>query len=173
MKTFLKKLDNIVYHIEKILIVCALIVMSLVIFVQVVLRFFSLGFPWAEELARYLMIWAGFMGASIATRQRRHLKLDILPRFLSSNGKARAIIMRLASLISAGFCFFLVKVGYEFVANSFKFGRASTSMELPMWIVQMGIPVTAFVIACRFLGQAFGEIQQESEVDRFLEGENT
>jgi len=172
MKTFLKKLDDLVYHLEKILIVCALVAMAFVVFLQVVLRVFNTGFPWAEELARYLMIWAGFMGAGIATKQRRHLKIDVLPRLLSSNKGAKAIVIRLASLISAAFCFFLVKVGYEFVAHSLKTGRTSTSMGLPIWIVQLAIPITALVIACRFLGQTFGEIQPETEVERLLEREN-
>lgn len=171
MGSFLKKLDSVVYHIEKILIVCALIVMALVIFLQVVLRVLNTGLPWAEELARYLMIWAGLMGASIATKQRRHLKIDVLPRILPPEGRARAIVMRLASLISAGFCFFLVKVGYELVTHSLKTGRTSTSMDLPIWIVQLAIPVTTFVIACRFLGQTFGEIQEESEVEKLVEKE--
>jgi TRAP-type C4-dicarboxylate transport system permease small subunit len=172
MKTFLKRLDIFIYQLEKVLIVCALIVMALVVFLQVVLRAFNMGFPWAEELARYLMIWAGFMGASIATKQRRHLKIDVLPRLLSSNGRAKAIVIRLASLISAVFCFFLVKVGYEFVVHSVNTGRTSTSMGLPIWVVQLAIPITTVVIACRFLGQTFGEIQQESDVERLLEKEN-
>ena len=169
MKTWLKQLDTTVYQIEKVLVVCALVIMVLVVFIQVVLRFFDRGFPWAEELARYLMIWAGFLGASIATRQQRHLKIDILPRFLPADGQAKVVVKRMASLISAGFCFFLVKVGYDFVANSFKFGRTSTSLGLPMWIVQLSIPFTTCVIACRFLGQAFDEITEESEVDRLVE----
>jgi C4-dicarboxylate transporter DctQ subunit len=169
MRGFFIQLDTVIYQIERVLLVSALIVMALVVFIQVVLRFFEGGFPWAEELARYLMIWAGFLGASIATRQRRHLKIDILPRFLPDKGKAKAAVMRLASVISAGFCFFLVKVGYDFVSNSFKFGRASSSLGIPIWLVQLSIPLTMFIIACRFLGQAFGELQEEVEFDRLVE----
>ena len=71
MKVLLKQLDDGIYSVEKILIVCALTIMSVVVFLQVLLRFFESGFPWAEELARYLMIWTGFMGASIATKDRK------------------------------------------------------------------------------------------------------
>ncbi len=150
-------------------LVTALIVMSLVVFVQVVLRFFDNGVPWAEELARYLMIWAGFLGASIATRQRRHLKIDLLPRLLPADSKAKSVVVRSASFISAGFCFFLVKVGLDFVSNSMKFGRTSTSLGVPIWLVQLSIPLTLFIIACRFLGQAFGRIQEDDEFDRLVE----
>ena len=163
------QLDTVIYRIERVLLVSALIVMSLVVFIQVVLRFFDNGFPWAEELARYLMIWAGFLGASIATRQRRHLKIDILPRFLPADSPAKSVVMRLASLISAGFCFFLVKVGYDFVANSAKYGRTSTSLGIPIWLIQLSIPLTMLIIACRFLGQTFGELHEDAEFDRLVE----
>jgi TRAP-type C4-dicarboxylate transport system permease small subunit len=43
---------------------------------------------------------------------------------------------------------------------------------LPIWIVQLAIPITTVVIACRFLSQTFGEIRQESDVERLLEKEN-
>lgn len=167
MRTFLKKFDDAVYSTERVVIVGALITMTLIIFAQVVLRFFARGFPWAEELARYLMIWSGFLGASIATRQRRHLKVDLLTRFLPE-GRAKALVMRLAALISAGFCFFLVGLGTQFVLNSFRGGRVSSSMGLPIWLVQLSIPLTVLIIACRFLGQAFGELKTTTEIDHFL-----
>lgn len=201
LKALLAALDQKVYQLERVLIIGALIVMCLVVALQVTLRLCNEltvylttlsetrpwvggiaslldtlpgGFPWAEELARYLMIWAGFLGASIATRKRRHLKIDILPRFLPPDGQAKTMVERATSLISAGFCFFLVVVGYEFVDNSFRFGRTSATLgfftwKLPIWIVQLSIPLTMFVIACRFLGQAFGEIKPESEIDRLVE----
>ena len=169
MRIFFTQLDAVIYKVERVLLVSALIIMSLVVFIQVVLRFFDNGFPWAEELARYLMIWAGFLGASIATRQRRHLKIDILPRFLPADSTAKAIVARAASLISAGFCFFLVKVGYDFVSNSAKFGRTSSSMGVPIWLIQLSIPLTMLIIACRFVGQAFGELHEDAEFDRLVE----
>ncbi len=166
----LKKLDDVVYQIEKILIVGALIVMAVIVFIQVVLRFFDMGIPWAEELARYLLVWSGFMGAGIATRQRRHLKVDVLPRLLEKKPHAKAYVMRFASLISAGFSFFLVWLSYDFIANTLRTGRVSNSMKfLPIWVVQLSIPVTLFIMACRFLGQTFGELKEESEIASIIE----
>ncbi len=166
----LKQLDDGIFSLEKIIIVCALIVMAVVVFVQVLLRFFDMGIPWAEELARYLLVWTGFMGASIATRQRRHLKVDVLPRLLDNKPDIKAYVVRLASLISAGFCFFLVWLSYDFIANTVRSGRMSNSMKfLPIWVIQLSIPVTLFIMACRFLGQTFGELVEESEIANIIE----
>ena len=35
--------------------------------------------PWTEELARFLLIWIGMLGASLAFRERAHLGLELLP----------------------------------------------------------------------------------------------
>lgn len=37
---------------------------------------------WTEELARYLMVWAGFLAASIALREGLHVHVDFLARRL-------------------------------------------------------------------------------------------
>lgn len=62
----------------------ALALMTAVVFVQVFVRFVlgELGIqasvPWTEELARYLMIWAIFIGAAVAARRVDSLAVEIL-----------------------------------------------------------------------------------------------
>ena len=51
----LKKIDE---HLEDILLVTLLSLMSLIIFVQVIMRYLMRNsLSWSEELARYLFIW--------------------------------------------------------------------------------------------------------------------
>ena len=35
-------------------------------------------FMWTEEAARYLLVWLGFTAVSIALRQDKHIKVDVL-----------------------------------------------------------------------------------------------
>ena len=52
----LKKIDE---HLEDILLVTLLSLMSLIIFVQVIMRYLMRNsLSWSEELARYLFIWS-------------------------------------------------------------------------------------------------------------------
>ena len=40
------------------------------------------GLFWADELLQHLVLWLGFLGASLATREQRHLSIDVLSHFL-------------------------------------------------------------------------------------------
>lgn len=158
MEAFLRKIDDAVCKAERWFITAAFVTMVVLVFVQVVLRYvFNTGLHWAEELARYLLIYAGFLGASIATKDRRHIVIDALPRAFSPDSGAVAFLGMISNLISAGFCAFLVWVGWDFAERSMELGRKSTSMELPLWIIQGAIPFACTIMAARFTGFAVGE----------------
>ena len=44
---------------------------------------------WTEELARFLLIWIGILGAAYASGQRMHLAIDLLHPSLSPKGQRR------------------------------------------------------------------------------------
>lgn len=60
---------------------------------QVVTRF-VLGSPsgFTDELARFLLIWLGLLGAAYAVGQRMHLAIDLLPQALDGRPRARALL---------------------------------------------------------------------------------
>ncbi len=158
MKQWFSRLDRAVVFVEKVVITLALTAMTSAVFLQVILRYgFSMGLPWAEELARYLMIWAGFFGASLATHSRRHLKIDFLSRMIRSD-LLKSLIQRSALVVSGLFCAFFCGLGLILVHHSYVGGRHSPAMEIPIWWVQLSIPVAAGLMALRFLGQALGEL---------------
>ena len=76
------KLDVALSKTEEFLLGILLTTASIVLFANVVARYvFNWGFPWAEELVRYEIIWMVFLGGSIAARQGLHIGVDLLVRF--------------------------------------------------------------------------------------------
>ncbi len=68
-------------------LIITLAAMSVIVFANVALRYLaSYSFVWAEELARYLMIWMTFLGAGLVLRFGGHIGINslhhILPRRL-------------------------------------------------------------------------------------------
>lgn len=166
----LKKLDEKWAFLERSAIVIALSLMGIVVFIQVVLRYiFDTGIPWAEELARYLMVWAGFLGGSLATRERRHIVVDIIPKIMREGSTPQILLIKFTYLITAGFCFFLFYIGYNFLSSQITIGRVSQSMHIPIWIVQLVIPLSAFFMGLRFLALTFGKIETKSALDEVKE----
>src|SRR5690606_39279634 len=103
----MRKLDLFVSRSEEILIGVLILTASVILFANVVARYvFNSGFPWAEELVRYQVVWMVFLGASVAARQGIHIGVDIL---LTLSPPPRARVLDLPILaVSLAFCAFLV-----------------------------------------------------------------
>lgn len=155
----LGKIDDAVGAVERGLVTAALVAMTALVFVQVVMRYaFNTGLPWLEETARYLLIWAGFLGASIATKDRRHIAIDAIPRLFKPDSPAQAVFGVANNLVCAGFTAFLAHIGWDFAGRSMSLGRVSATLEMPLWIVQGAIPFACAIMTCRFLGFAAEEL---------------
>ena len=91
----LVRLNQISDKMEKAFLAGAIIVCSLLLFVNVVLRYIFLApIYWAEELVRYLMVWMIFIGASQVTLWGGHVAVDIVPRVLSKKRKCHSRLHR-------------------------------------------------------------------------------
>lgn len=84
----LKFLDD---HLEELICVIVLAAMTLVIFIQIIIRatssFITVPMAWTEEIGRYLFIYAVYIGAAYATHKRAHQKVDIFPILCGNTGK--------------------------------------------------------------------------------------
>lgn len=155
---FLKSVDSGLAKVESAIVVLFLAVMVLMAFLQVLLRnFFNTGILWADPFLRNLVLWVGFLGAMLATRQDRHIRIDVLTRFLPPSFKRLSNI--LTHLFSAVVCFFLVLASVSFVIDEKQFGeKISFFTDLPIWYVQLIIPVGFVVMMFRFAIRGLGEI---------------
>ncbi len=145
----LKQWNETLGRVEKFLIVVMLSGMILVAFLQIVLRnAFSTGISWGDPLVRYLVLWVGFIGASLATKEEKHITLEVFSRWFSAN---RAFYLKLVSqLVSAVICGLLTFAGWTFVQNEAQMGGVAL-LKIPIWIPQMIIPITFGLMTLRFL----------------------
>ena len=122
------------------LVIGMMAVMSVVILVQVFLRYVvKSSLPWSEELARYLMVWIGLMGASLALQEGRHIEVTLLidrvPRL------ARKVLTGIALLAVLGFLWLILQQGLVLAGNIWT--QRSPAMNLPMVVPYAAIPVGA------------------------------
>ncbi len=159
--------DRIWLAVEKTILVLALFVMTFAVMVVAIDRWFgfvNLGWFWATKLALFLMIWVGFIGASVATKERKHLAIDVASKVLSRKGVRVAAFF--SQGISAGFCFYMAKLSYMFTAESFEFGDKEGVFPVPLWIVQLILPVTLGMMGARFVENMFRGPQDEEELEK-------
>jgi C4-dicarboxylate transporter DctQ subunit len=156
MQKLISGIDKGLLQIENFLIIALLSVMVLFAFFQVILRnVLSTGILWADIFLRHLVLWVGFIGASLATRESKHINIDILTRFASKSKKPYLKIF--IDLVSAGVCFVLARAGYKFLISEFEAGTTLFN-NVPAWIFELIIPVGFFLIGFRFLLNLMEEI---------------
>ena len=74
-----ERADEVIDRVEQILLVILLSSMIVIAFFQIVLRnLFSTGLTWGDPLVRNLVLWIGFIGAALATREGKHINIDIV-----------------------------------------------------------------------------------------------
>ena len=112
--------------------------MTGIIFVQVVLRYvFQSLFSWAEELARYLLVWITCLGSACAIRDGMHISISYLRTKLQ--GPAQSAISTAIYVVSLGFFIYCIKEGSMFSLE--QWSQRSTAMQIPMTIPYMAIPL--------------------------------
>jgi TRAP-type C4-dicarboxylate transport system permease small subunit len=142
------RLDNIISRIENILIVFMLSLMIIMAFLQIVLRnLFATGFSWADVLVRYLVLWVAFLGASLATRENKHINIDVFSRWIS--GKSKIYLKAICELCSIIICGLLAYAAVKFIQFEAQMG-GTTFFGQPVWLPKLIIPITFGLMTFRF-----------------------
>ena len=92
---------------------------------------------WSEELARFLLIWIGILGAAYASGQRMHLSIDLL-----ANRPVRLI----AGIIILFVLSVFVVGGTRLVLLTAELGQTSPALGIPMSLVYTVVPISGLLI---------------------------
>jgi TRAP-type C4-dicarboxylate transport system permease small subunit len=146
--TFLARLDRFGRYCENSLLFVLLGAMIAIGTMQIVQRnFLDSSFPWSDELLRLLVLWLGLVGAVAASRDDKHITIDILSRFLSEKNNFR--LRLLLDFFTAFICGLLAWHGGRFVQMEREFASVVLN-GLPAWIFEAIIPVAFGLIAYRY-----------------------
>jgi TRAP-type C4-dicarboxylate transport system permease small subunit len=148
--------DEVIDRVEQTLITILLGLMITIAFLQIVLRnIFATGIAWADPLVRNLVLWVGFVGAAIATREGKHITIDVLPHGVPR--QVKAIIGIIIQLFAAFICGLLTFAAVKFVRNEALMGSI-TFVGIPAWVPQLILPITFGIMALRFCLLALKEL---------------
>jgi C4-dicarboxylate transporter DctQ subunit len=166
---FIHRINSWIEKGETVLIVFIVLFMVLLAFLQVVLRnVFSQGILWGDILLRQMVLWIGFIGASLATREEKHINIDLFGRMLP--GKGKRVVKIITHFFSAVVCLFLVKAAWVFVIEEREMATTLFN-DIPSWYFQLIIPVGFLLMAFRFLihmveGVAIRNTDNADDVDK-------
>ncbi|ABR49658.1 Tripartite ATP-independent periplasmic transporter, DctQ component [Alkaliphilus metalliredigens QYMF] len=124
------------------LVFLGIVGMIAAITLQIISRVFFSAVVWTEELARYLLVWSSFLGATLAYKRKMHIAVTFgverLPKMM------QRVIVLFSILLSM--LFFAVCTYYGFQLMNMQIYQVSPALGLPMKYVYLGIPLSFFVM---------------------------
>ncbi len=153
-------INNILENIERWLVIISFSLMVIFSSLNVVLRalytkldiqfanLFLSSIDWSEPLARLMVLWITFLGASLLTKNNRHIRIDIMGHFLPpALLKIREVTLAIACSV---ICFFMLRASIGYISMEMQYGTGML-MGISAWKWQLIIPIGFGMMLFRFL----------------------
>ncbi|GEM_PF-3040020 len=169
LKSIVKVLDEL----ERIFIIIAMIVMCILILINTTAR--SMGsvsqhFLWAEELARYTMIWMAFLAAAATFQIDGHYKMTAIVEALPP--KAGNVLKIVSKVIAVVFMIILFRHGLNMCSGLLRMGQKTPTLKIPMYIPYASIPVSmALSFIQTILQTIINLVEKKNDIPAELVGE--
>jgi TRAP-type C4-dicarboxylate transport system permease small subunit len=142
----LARLIRIVTWVENGLLIALLALMVSLAAAQILLRnLFDISILDVDQLLRLLVLWVAMLGAVAASREGKHIRVDVLARWLPK--RVRAGTQALTDVFTIGVCLVLAWQAVRFIraeAGETAFG------VMPGWAAELILPTAFALIALRY-----------------------
>lgn len=115
-------------------VICILLVLTtLLVFIDVVMRFgFNTGFMWSQELTLHMSAWFVLFGASYGLKVGSHIGMDAFVKLFSRTG--RRILTAIAAILSLAYCGLILYGSWIYLAKMKMIGIDLEDLPIPTWL---------------------------------------
>lgn len=136
-------------------------------FGQVIMRYvFNAPLVWAEEAARYSLIWMTMLGAAVATRKLGHISIDSLLSRLGA--QSRRHVDTVMDLLTLGLCLLLLWLGVQLAIMTAD--AVSTGIKIAMSWVYAAMPAGFFFMVIFVLERIYNRFGHPGNPDSHEKG---
>lgn len=124
----------------------ALLLLTFLVVLSSLMRYvYGAPFSFTEELVALLYMTSIFLAVPLATVDRIHVAIAVLPSKIMH--LLRYPLRILACLVMIAFCVWFTIVAYEFVAQSYAFHSRSEQAEILLWPWMAIMPISMIFVA--------------------------
>ncbi len=114
------------------------------------------GMFWGEEVARYVMVYLGYIGIALAMKRRAHIGVAVLTNMVRSKTGKRLLIIIQAAIILL-FCGIISGFLFTIIQKQLVVGQTSPALILPIWVPYAGVPLGMILLAIRTIQAYLGD----------------
>jgi TRAP-type C4-dicarboxylate transport system permease small subunit len=166
MYTVLKKINKFTNRLSEFVVSISFGSMVILIFSQVIFRYIlKQSLSWSEELATFIFTWLTFIGASVATKERSHINVEMIIHSIKSR-KIKKIIAIFANVLSIIFLSTVSFYGFFMANQLLKLGKSSSSMPfLKIGLVYFAIPIGSLIMILHLIEIIIGIYRDEIQIE--------
>ena len=143
------RLSAVLERVETSILAGILLFSALLLFANVLLRYLFLHpIFWAEELARYLMVWMIFLGAGKVAGGEGHISVPVLTDRLPPG--LRRVWDWVVTFLCLAFCATLTWYSLKHTLRVQSARQATAALELPMWMAYLSLAVGGASMTLRY-----------------------
>ncbi|TNF64301.1 MAG: TRAP transporter small permease [Deltaproteobacteria bacterium] len=126
------------------------------VFVQITLKYFPDGYSWSKEISLIMLLWVGFLGASVCAHEGKHIQVGALKRVVppSMSRWTEAI----GYLATAAFCLFMALLGWEYAKEALQLEGRFEQTNIPDWVATIAVPAAFAMTMIRYVAAAISAI---------------
>lgn len=153
------------HRLEEVLIGGLLVAVTLLVFIEVVLRFgFNSGLHWAQEVTLLLNAWFVLLGASWALREKAHICVNALVRVFPH--RIRKIVTSVAILACIGYVLLFLQGSWIYLSKMKMIGIELEDLPIPKWTVMTVLLIGFGMLGIRLLMMLW-DVWRNDQVEQF------
>lgn len=131
-----------------------MVILTIIVFTDVILRYiFKQGFPWTQEIATLMLVWASLIGMAIGVLEKIHISIEMFTSRLPE--KATRVLERCNHILIAIFGGAMVYFGLVIMDVT----KLSTmpATKLPSAVLYIILPLSGLLVLLNALLVAAGQ----------------
>jgi len=144
-----QKVNKFLGNFEIIILISNVILLSLLMFSNVVGRALGNSIIWAEEVAQLQIFIITFIGISYGARKARHIRMGAILELLNERLKKVMVILTSAGTMLV--MFYLSYHAIRYTLNTMRMGRLTPSLLWPYWLFLVWVPIGFCLTGLQYL----------------------
>ena len=148
--SLLRRFDYLLEKTEEILLAFGTIVLSVILLINVFLRFFfSRSIVMAEEVGQILILGITFLGLSHVARHGRHIRMSVVYDVIDK--KYRKVLAIIIPLVTSITLYYLSYIAFRYTLAIKISNRVTSSLHIPVHFVTAMVAIGLFTAGSQFI----------------------